>query len=166
MTWGFLDNRIRYGDSKVNVESSFYNMSDNYYEAWFKVDSTDKKDKKYDVVFRWYNVSKYFTNDPSKVKYSQLEKMLRNIVYKCDVRMYSSDPSFIYQGCWEGLDKNELSIFKYNGPKGDDVWNDRHMKSGGLNNKNVHLTKHLTQIASYIEQYIPRMAQLLQVDFK
>ena len=164
-TWDFLDSRLRYGDSGVSVESSFYNVGEGYFEAWFKVNSTDGDDK-YDVVFRWYDVDKYFTEDPKKVRYSVVEKMLRNVIYKCNVRLYSSDPSFSLQGCWEGLDANDLSIYKFKGPKGDDVWNARHMASGGLTNKNIHLTKHLAQIASNIEQYIPKLAQKLDVAFK
>lgn len=165
ITWNYLDNRMRYGNSDVTVESSFYNVGEGYFEAWFKVDSTNS-DEKYDVVFRWYDVDKYFTEDPKKVRYSIVEKMLRNIIYKCNVRLYSSDPSFSMQGCWEGLDANDLSIYKFPGPKGTGVWNSRHMASGGLTNKNIHLTKHLAQIASNIETYIPKLAQKLDVAFE
>lgn len=165
ITWNFLDNRMRYGNSNVSVKSSFYNVGEGYFEAWFKVDST-KGDGEYDVVFRWYDVDKYFTEDPKKVKYSVVEKMLRNVIYKCNVKLYSSDPSFSMQGCWEGLDATDLSIYKFPGPKGTGEWNSRHMASGGLTNKNIHLTKHLAQIASNIELYIPKLAQKLNVAFK
>lgn len=164
-TWDFLDNRLRYGDSGVTVESSFYNVGEGYYEAWFKANSTTS-DAKYDIVFRWYDVDKYFTDDPKKVRYSEVEKMLRNVIYKCNVRLYSSDPSFSMQGCWEGLDANDLSIYKFPGPKGAGIWNTRHMASGGLTNKNIHLTKHLAQIASNIETYVPKLAQKLDVAFE
>ena len=40
------------------------------------------------------------------------------------------------------------------------------MASGGLTNKNIHLTKHLAQIASNIETYIPKLAQKLDVAFE
>ena len=50
--------------------------------------------------------------------------------------------------------------------KGTDEWNSRHMASGGLTNKNIHLTKHLAQIASNIELYVPKLAQKLNVAFK
>lgn len=165
LTWEFYDQRIRYGNTKVNVASSIYNVKDKYYEVWFKVDSTKNENIKYDVILRWYNVDKYFTDDPSKVRYSVVEKMLRDIIHKCDVRMYSSDPSFQLQGTWEGLAKNDLSIFKYNGPKGDGIWDSRHMNSGGLNNKNIHLTKHLAQIISQIDSFVPKMSQMLDVNF-
>lgn len=165
ITWNFLDNRMRYGNSNVSVKSSFYNVGEGYFEAWFKVDST-KGDDEYDVVFRWYDVDKYFTEDPKKVKYSVVEKMLRNVIYKCNVKLYSSDPSFSMQGCWEGLDATDLSIYKFPGPKGTGEWNSRHMASGGLTNKNIHLTKHLAQIASNLELYIPKLAQKLNVAFK
>lgn len=165
LTWGFLDNRLRFGDSGVEVKSSFYNVGEGYYEAWFKVNSTEGDDK-YDLVFRWYDVDSYFTSDPKKVKYSEVEKMLRNIIYKCAVRLYSSDPSFFYQGCWEGLDKNDLSIYKFPGPSGDGKWDEKHIESGGLNNRKIHLTKHIAQIASEIEKHIPKLSQLLTVGFE
>ena len=166
LTWGYLDDRMRHGYNGVTVETSFYNVGEGYYEAWFKVDSTENPHTKYDVVFRWYDVDKYFTEDPKKVRYSVVEKMLRNVIYKCDIKLYSSDPSFSMQGCWEGLDANDMSIYKFPGPKGQGVWDSKHMASGGLNNRNIHLTKHIAQIASTIEQYVPKLAQKLDVAFK
>ena len=165
LTWEYLDDRIRYGISTIDVKSSFYNVGEGYYEAWFKATSTSDASKKYDVVFRWYDVDKYFTDDVKKVRYSVVEKMLRNVINKCDVRMYSSDPSFTLQGCWEGLDANDLSIFKYEGVKGDDIWNERHMSSGGLNNRNIHLTKHIAQIINQMDSFIPKLAQKITVAF-
>lgn len=165
LTQRFLNDRLQNGDSKVVVESSFYNVGDDYYEAWFKVDSTDGL-QKYDIVFRWYNVDRFFTEDVTKAKYSVVEKIIRNVIYKCDLRLYSNDPSFTFQGCWEGLDSNDLSIYKFPGPKGDGIWDDRHMESGGLNNRNIHLTKHIAQIANQIETFVPNLAQKIEVGFK
>ena len=86
-TQSFLDYRKHYGDSKVDVQSSFYNVGEKYYEAWFKADATDGGGT-YDIVFRWYDVDKYFTEDPKKAKYSKVEEMLRNVIYKCNVRLF------------------------------------------------------------------------------
>lgn len=163
LTWNTLDSRMRHGHHGVEVAGVSYHVSDDFLEADFTVDSTDSSNKKYSVILRFYKVGKYFTSDPSKSKYSVLEQMLRNIVHKCDVRFYSDDPSFLWQGVWEGLSNNDMSIFKFTGTKGDGVWDDRHMETGGLTNREVHLTKHLTQIVSQINEFVPKMAQRLEV---
>lgn len=163
LTWDYLDDRYRNGNSKITVMSSVYHTGSDFYEVSFKATATHKSRKKYTLILRFYKVGEYITDDPSKCRYSKLESILRNVVHKCDVKMYSNDPSFLYQGTFEGLAKNDLSIFKFPGPKGDHVWDNRHSGSGGLINREIHLTKHLAQVASNIDTYIPKMAQLIKV---
>lgn len=71
---------------------------------------------------------------------------VKNIIKKCDVQFYSDDISFYYQGFWEDLDKNHLSIYPFKGVKGKGIWRDIHSSSGGLANSEIRVTKHLEQL--------------------
>lgn len=71
---------------------------------------------------------------------------VKNIIKKCDVQFYSDDTSFYYQGFWEDLAKNHLSIYPFSGVKGKGVWRDIHSNSGGLANPEIRVTKHLEQL--------------------
>lgn len=98
--------------------------------------------------------------------YSQLEKALRDAIHNCDVKFYSDDPSFYWQGVFEDLDKKNMSIYKFPGPNngnGNGVWRDRHALSGGLQDPYIRLTKHLAQVVNEIDSYIKEIAQNLYI---
>lgn len=71
---------------------------------------------------------------------------VKNIIKKCDVQFYSDDISFYYQGFWEDLAKNHLSIYPFKGVSGKGIWRDIHGSSGGLVNSEIRVTKHLEQL--------------------
>jgi hypothetical protein len=95
--------------------------------------------------------------------YGQLEQALKKVIHSCDVKFYSDDPSFDWQGCWEGLAKHDLSIYKFTGEKGKGIWDEKHAASGGLQNQEIHLTKHLSQVVNEIDSYIKQIAQNLYI---
>lgn len=162
LTWNFLSDRYENGNSKIELTTATYHINNDFLEVTFLANATYGRTK-YTLVFRFYNVEQYFISDPAKSRYSKVESMLRNIIHKCDVKLYSNDPSFMYQGSFEGLAKNNMSIFKFPGPNGDHVWDERHSDSGGLINSEIHLTKHLAQVVTTMDKYISRMAQILNV---
>ena len=157
-----LEDRLNNGDYHMSVSQAIYHKNDDFLEVTFTVNATNGG-KPYTCILRFYKVGKLVTDDLSKARFSVVEKTLRKIIKKCDVRFYSNDSSFYWQGSWEGLDKNDLSIYKFNGPKGDGVWDSRHANSGGLMNSEIHLTKHLAQIVRTIDGYISQIAQKLTV---
>lgn len=157
-----LDDRMYDGDYHMSVQQAVYHKNDDFLEVVFDVNAT-KGGKPYTCILRFYKVGQYITDDLAKTKFSIVEKTLRKIIKKCDVRFYSSDPSFYWQGAWEGLDKNGLSIYKFTGEPGSGVWDERHSLSGGLANPSIHLTKHLAQIVNTIDAYISSISQVLQV---
>lgn len=173
---------LRYdeGDSEISVGKSTLFQSKNFYEAVFFANSsygatdyiasadtgTNAPQGTYTLVLRFYNVSTYLGNEDfaiGQMQYSKIEQILKSIVHNCDAKFYSDDPSWFYQGAWEGLDKNKMSIYKFPGPKGSGVWHARHGASGGLSNDTIHLTKHLAQVVEQIDAYIPKLAQTLEV---
>lgn len=77
---------------------------------------------------------------------SEIQKKLQEIFDKCDLKFYSDDPSFYYQGFWETLDKVNSAIYPFEGPQGDTTWETRHTVSGGLIDSKYRITKHIAQV--------------------
>lgn len=161
LTQGYLDDRMK-KQYEISVSSSLYNISKDFLEVIFSVISTESE-RRYTVILRFYDVGRFIKDDLATAKFSIVEKTLNKIIKLCDVRFYSDDPSFLWQGCWEGLDNHDMSIFKFNDIKGKGIWDDRHMRSGGIQNKEVHLTKHLAQIVNTIGAYVSEISQKLKV---
>ena len=65
---------------------------------------------------------------------------------ECPLQIWSSDPSFYYQGMWEDLARIGGAAYRFPGPEGYDIWHNKHKKAGGLRNSDVRITKHLAQI--------------------
>lgn len=111
---------------------------------------------KYHVVIQFQNIQtvekvcgttwKQFLSVPDQKK----QQMIQTTIKICDVKLYSDDPSFYWQGCWEDLDKIGVALYPFRGPAGKGVWNARHNASGGLINSNLHVTKHIAQISEQI----------------
>jgi hypothetical protein len=165
---------------------SIYSVKDDFLEISFWADSTyrDKDNQiEYDVVkgpndayivvLRFYAVTKKVLGmfnrnffQPERLKatpYSKIEKVIYKIIQNCDIKFYSNDPSFYYQGVWEDLEKENMSIYRFIGPRGKGIWHDRHAESGGLFNSNIHVTKHIAQACFEINQFVPEVVKNLKV---
>lgn len=174
LTQHHLDQRYQ-NDFNIDLGQASYNRREDYLELIFFANSTygdtgfiastnlpQGKNGQYTLCLRFYQVGQ-FLKDEKNMSYSQLEKALLECIHRCDVKFYSDDPSFYWQGCWEGLDKNNLSIYKFTGEKGDGIWHAKHAASGGLGNPEIHLTKHLAQIVTEIDSYVKQIAQNLYI---
>lgn len=82
-----------------------------------------------------------------------VEKFWQKVQDKCDMRFYSDDPSFYWQGCWEDLSNQRAAIKPFKGKHGDGTWRARHAASGGLVNPKIRITKHITQIIWDLDDY-------------
>lgn len=176
-----LDKREKEGNSRIEVAKSTWYADKDFYEITFFAESsygatsfiasqdTNVKTPNgwYTVVIRFYKVNRQSPNfqpgDFETLQHSELQKILKAVVHNCDAKFYSDDPSWYWQGCWEDMDKQKMSIFKFTGTKGKGVWRGIHQASGGLTNPNIRLTKHIAQIVRDIDLYIPKMEQLLEV---
>lgn len=174
LTQSHLDLRYQ-NDFNIDLGQASYNRKENFLELIFFANSTygdegyiaatdlpQGKNGQYTLCLRFYGVNR-FLKDEKNMGYSQLEKALLDCIHKCDVKFYSDDPSFYWQGVWEGLDKHGLSIYKFTGEKGSGEWNTKHAASGGLGNPEIHLTKHLAQIVNEIDSYTKKIAQNLYI---
>ena len=103
----------------------------------------------------WAKVKKYFKKHLKDTPYSEEANLLKFIFHNCDVKFYSDDPSWYFQGGFEDGAKAGISIYKFPGEPGDGTWHNRHVQSGGLYNSNIHLTKHMAQIVEQIDAFIP-----------
>ena len=84
-------------------------------------------------------LSNQFANLPD----SQKKGLLQKVFNTCDCKMSSTDPSWKWQGMFEDMAKMDMSIFRYNLPKGKNIWHDRHAGVGGLRNPSIRVTKHM-----------------------
>lgn len=175
LTQHHLDKRYQ-NDFNIDLGQASYHRRDDFLELIFFANSTfgdtgyiastnlpQGKNGQYTLCLRFYKVGR-FLKDESKMGYSQLEQALRDCIHKCDVKFYSDDPSFYWQGIFEDLDERGMSIYKFPGPsKGNGVWRDRHAASGGLQDPYIRLTKHLAQVINEIDSYIKTIAQNLYI---
>lgn len=174
LTQKWLDDRY-VNESEINFNSATFNKINDYLELVFFAKSSyggtsfvaaqsvpQAPNGSYCLVLRLYKVRNQL-KDAKNMDFQTLENTLKDIIHNNDIKFYSDDPSFFYQGCWEDLAKAKASIFKFTGPNGTGHWHDRHAASGGLRDYNIHLTKHLTQVIREIDQYIPEIAQNLKI---
>jgi hypothetical protein len=168
ITANALTDRFKNGDSHIEVSQATYNRWKDFIEVIFQVDSTygstdfiasedipQGKNGTYSVVLRFYKVKKYFKKHLKDTPYSEEANLLKFIFHNCDVKFYSDDPSWYFQGGFEDGAKAGISIYKFPGEPGDGTWHNRHAQSGGLYNSNIHLTKHMAQIVEQIDAFIP-----------
>ena len=118
----------------------------------------------YDVQIQFDKAVKYlepFKKDDPDMLLSELylldlkdiRKFWRTVVDKCDVRFYSNDHSFYWQGFWEDLSNQRAAIKPFKGKHGDGTWRKRHQASGGLVKEKLRVTKHIAQILIDLEDY-------------
>lgn len=121
---------------------------------------TDSDNNHYSVVIEFIDAMNFYQNVNS-LDTNGKKQAIQEIIAACDVKLYSDDPSFYYQGFWEDLAKVDMSIYPFPGPTGTDKWQAIHFASGGLSNPHVRVTKHIAQLAKEINGYIDYIAQKL-----
>lgn len=119
---------------------------------------TESDNNHYSVVIEFLDAAKFFQNINSLDKNAK-KQAVQQIISSCNVKLYSDDPSFYYQGFWEDLAKVNMSIYPFPGPSGTGKWQSIHFASGGLANPKVRVTKHIAQLAKEINYYIDYIVQ-------
>lgn len=120
-----------------------------------------------------YSIQIQFLNAASAMGIASLDQIagqpletitnyVQTMLNNADVKLYSDDPSFYYQGFWEDLAKVDMSIYDFPGPKGQDKWHNIYANSGGLKNDNIRVTKHIAQLVKERGNYAESIAQYLQ----
>src|SRR5574344_902846 len=172
-----LTDRFKNGDSHIELFSAICNIQKDFLEIIFQgnltygtTDYIAASDVQHDVngaysvVLRSYQVSKFLKQDFYKLTYSQEMPLIKQVIHNCDVKFYSDDPSYYFQGSWEDGEKAGIAIYKYTGEPGKNIWHDKMVNSGGLQNPNIHLTKHIAQIVEQIDSYLPKICQNLKIN--
>jgi len=185
LTAYWMDERYA-NDSTIVLLDAIYSVKDDFLELSFwanssygdihtnvEYDVVKSPSDAYVVVMRFYGVTKKVLGmfsrnffNPEKLKatpYSKIEKVIYKIIQNCDIKFYSNDPSFYYQGVWEDLAKENMSIYRFIGPAGKGIWHNRHAESGGLMNSNIHVTKHIAQACFEINNFVPDIVKNLKV---
>lgn len=163
--------QVRYSQEyRWALKSSTMWKSHDLLEIVFKVYSTFKKGEPlrlfaspypqasgyYTVAVRCYKISEIISIEEWKrMTLPDKTATIELLVESADCKVYSDDPSFYYQGVWEDLYKQGLSIFKFPGPEGDGLWSARHSDTQA---RGVHVTKHIAQLAKEIYEYSETIA--------
>lgn len=119
----------------------------------------------YIVEIQFVDADKYVDLDhityrmDKNVLISQVQEMFDN----CDLKFYSDDPSFYWQGFWGDLDSVDSAIYPFKGEKGTGVWENRHTEAGGLTNSKYRVTKHILQILNNLNEHKVAVATKLLI---
>lgn len=160
ITRKYYDKRIQSQNSFISLESVSFVQND--LRITFSVESSEgdggyienKYTKPptgfYTVMIQFIDSNKYLTNSINK---ESTQKALDQIFLNCDVKLFSDDPSFYWQGFWESLDDLDMAIFPFTGKPGDGEWTERHNSSGNLVIGNIRITKHIKQVLDEIFLY-------------
>lgn len=107
----------------------------------FTPEGKEYEDTKYTVEIVFENVSKFLGSKDTFKSFSNKEQgdLVLDMIDKAEVRIWSSDPSWIFQGSFEAFDDLDASPYPLWAPHGRGVWNSRH----GIE---PHVTKHLAEI--------------------
>ena len=113
-------------------------------------------DGKYILIANFYKVKRWIGKYPEMINTNRqrLYYYVKSLLHSCDARFYSDDPSFYWQGVYEDLAQENMSIYKFIGTNGKGIWRDRHFQSGGLAKPTIRVTKHLAQVIMFIDDYI------------
>ena len=178
LTKKWYDLRMSEGEIDIKLNSANYNTRNNYLELIFFAKSTygntsfiaatdlpEAPNGWYTLAMRFYGVKPILgkAKELQALGYQEIENRLKKAIHGCDVKFYSDDPSFFYQGMWEDLDHEKMAIYKFTGPEGKGIWRGIHQAAGGLSNPNIRITKHFAQIISEMDTYIPQISQNLKV---
>jgi len=165
LTQGHLDYRMTQGYSDISVKNAIWNTRKEFIEVNFSARSTTNSRKRYILTLRFYDVNNLMNSkgDWDSLTHRVQENIMKNVFSTCEVKMHSTDPSFHMQGFHEDLAKEDLAIYRFKGPRGKDIWQGRHVDSGGLSKNTIRLTKHLSQLIGDLNNYIRPVVQTLRV---
>ena len=171
-----LTKRLNSGDSRIELHSATVNIKKKFIELIFYVASTSgnteciaatdlpqPKNGYYTVVVRFYDTDKYITKNYQSLPVGTQSQLLQQVFNFCDVRFYSDDLSYYYQGIWEDNEKEDLAIYKFPGESGNGIWHSRHAASGGTSDTNSRLTKHIAQVVQELTSMIPEIIKKQKV---
>ena len=115
----------------------------------------------YTARIQFENVSKYLGDKETFKSFTPKDqgKLVLEMLNNGEVRLYSSDPSFLFQSSWEFLDEVGAAMYPLPSKKGKDIWANRHT---GTSIQGLHLTKHLSEILSIIVQNYSDIAKLIR----
>jgi hypothetical protein len=176
LTQKALTKRINSGNSGIELDSVTINIKKKFMELIFYVESTtgntefiaatdlkQPKDGYYTVAVRFYDIDKYITKNYTSLPVGTQSQLLQQVFNFCDVKFYSDDLSYYYQGIWEDNEREDLAIYKFPGPAGSGAWHNRHAMSGGTSDTNSRLTKHIAQVVQELNSMIPEIIKKQKV---
>ena len=116
------------------------------------------KGKKYKVEIQFVDVEKVIGNKEDFLKSKDKEKKIKKLIKKGDVKVWSNDLSFYWQGHAEQAGKFDYNIYPFpkNGVVGDDIWIDRH------DNSVPSVTKHILEVLTGLSKISPDIAKELK----
>lgn len=170
--------------SNIELIQSNYHTGSDYLELVFYADATYTNDTqnttiqpvinrfgrtpngKYLIIVKFLKVKRWLKDYQNlmETNRNRMLQYMKSLIHSCDAQFYSDDPSFYWQGVFEDLSQENMSIYKFNGTKGNGIWQNIHYQSGGLTKPTIRVTKHIAQIIMFIDDYIPDICDyMLQI---
>lgn len=104
------------------------------------------KDNKYIVQVQFEEVSKVLGDKETFKSFTPKEQgeLVLQMINECEIKLWSSDPSFVFQGAFEAMSDLGASIYPMWGPRhSTGIWAQRH-------GTEIHETKHISEILEII----------------
>lgn len=103
-------------------------------------------DNHYIVQIQFLGVSRYLGSKDQFKLLSPKEQgdLILKMIDTAEVKLWSSDPSWIFQGSFEAFEKEDASIYPLWSPRGSGIWDSKH----GLS---PHITKHTVEVLETVK---------------
>jgi hypothetical protein len=176
LTQKHYDKRISEGNTGIKVASVHLSFP-KLLEIGFEVESSYDDDNQVSASGQWIGghdphymsymsfedvdqcMSPDFMKLPRQIQIQQLEAVFN----QCKIRVYCNCPAFYWQGHSEDIAKRGGLMMKYMGAKGNGIWRNRHVASGGLAHGLVRVCKHLYQCTEEIDGMIVQIIAKMSV---
>lgn len=175
----FYDLRKKEGKTGSFLQYVIWNEKDDYFRIVYHVVPTYSKQVKiisstktgkeyisdhYEVILEFQDTKEYLGSikDFLKLSFKEQEKLFRRYVNETKIKVHSNSPDFLYQGAFENLDREGVSVYPFPSevPKGKQIWASRHNGAGKL-----HLSKHLIEVLQTVHFLIFKILKLIKIEY-
>lgn len=119
-----------------------------------------KEGSYYTALVQFTGLDELFSKDDwNTLEFKDKKKIIYDIIDSADAKIFSNDPSFLYQGVWKRMDGIEMSAFPFPDLPDKGIWQKRHGAS-------LYLSKHFLGIFSQLKFNVDKMIKAIDEELK